>query len=267
MALRLAQEGYQVIVWARRPDALEPFRSAGLSCVQSLKELARRCPVIGVCVTGDDDVRQIVSGDNGLVAHMRRGGTILIHSTVHPECVAGLEREAVSRGLALLEAPVSGGSRRARAGTLLILVAGHREAFNQVGAVLETLGDPVLYTGALGSAMSVKVLNNVLFMAHLALAGEAFQMGTKLGLDLEMIRQALEMGSGRSHAVTVCGPPGLELSMLPAGAPQLLRKDLALAEDMLTSGRKEFAVLRAAEGLLRDEHGAREGSDHTSVVP
>src|SRR4051812_37633936 len=117
MARRMIEAGFRTTLWARRPESLEPYRGAGALFAASIAELAA-AEHVGVCVLNDDDVRQ-VCGE--LIPAMRRGSRIAIHSTVNPDPCRDMEREAAKRGIALIDAPVSGGSPAAEVGALTLM--------------------------------------------------------------------------------------------------------------------------------------------------
>src|SRR5580704_12157533 len=105
MARRIVESGYPLVLWARRAEALAPFADTAAETASSVADLAGRAEHVGVCVVDDAGVEQVC---DELIPAMGRGGRIAIHSTVHPKTVVELARRAAARGLALIDAPVSG---------------------------------------------------------------------------------------------------------------------------------------------------------------
>ena len=124
IARRIVDAGFPLTLWARRPETLDPFADTPAVTATSPAILAERSEIIGVCVTGDDDVDEVVLGRHGVLAGISRGGTLIIHSTVHPQTCLRLARAATEKGVQLIDAPVSGGGPAASQGTLLVMVGG-----------------------------------------------------------------------------------------------------------------------------------------------
>lgn len=105
-------------------------------------------------MVGDADVEQVVQGENGVLAGMQSGGIIAIHSTVHPDTCRRLAQHCADRGVAVIDAPVSGGGPAAEAGTLLVMAGGDEDVVQRCRPVFETYADPVVHLGGLDRASS-----------------------------------------------------------------------------------------------------------------
>ena len=203
MARRIVDAGFDTVLWARRPEALDAFAAPNVTRAETPAELASRSDVIGVCVWNDADVEQIVAGEHGLLAGARPGSVIAIHSTVLPATCRALAAEASPRGVTVLDVPVSGGSAAAVDGQLVVAVGGDEAAADRCRPVFQAFGDPVLHTGALGTALLAKLVNNTLYAANHAVADDAFTLGEALGIDTDTLAEFLRHGSARSFAVDV----------------------------------------------------------------
>jgi 3-hydroxyisobutyrate dehydrogenase-like beta-hydroxyacid dehydrogenase len=202
MAQRIIERGVPITLWARRAEALEPFAERA-ACAADPFALGERSEVVGICVTDGAAVRDVVLGAHGVLAGMKAGSVLAIHSTIGvDECVA-LGEVAATRGVRVIDAPVSGGGAVAAAGQLTVYVGGDDDAVAFARPVLETYGNPVFHLGALGSGMRTKLLNNALVAAHFALAHDGFRLGTAEGLDPAILADALRGGSGRSFSMEV----------------------------------------------------------------
>ncbi|HUE07961.1 MAG TPA: NAD(P)-dependent oxidoreductase [Acidimicrobiales bacterium] len=232
MARRIADAGFPLTLWARRPETLHQFADTPATTASSPAVLAQRSEIVGICVTGDDDVDQVVLGPDGVLAGLATGGTLVIHSTVHPQTCLRLSQAATEKGVQLIDAPVSGGGPAASQGSLLVMVGGDERVVERVRPVLATFGDPILHLGPVGAGQTAKLVNNLAFTAQIALALDIFAFVDRLGLDPAAMAEVLERGSGGSKAASVVSGSALGLSGLAQVAGPLLQKDFRLISDV-----------------------------------
>jgi 3-hydroxyisobutyrate dehydrogenase len=232
MARRIVDSGLPLTLWARRPESLEPFEDTAAEYASSPAALARQSSVVCVCVTGDDDVNEVVLGSDGALEGLAPGSTLLVHSTVHPDTCIRLGERVAEKGAAVLDAPVSGGGASASAGNLLVMVGGDVAVLDAVRPVLETFGDPIVHLGELGAGLTAKLVNNLVFMAQISLALDTFSFVDDLGLSRSAMAQVLERGSGASRAAAILAGSDFDLSGLRGVADSLLRKDVDLVMDV-----------------------------------
>src|ERR1700712_4431043 len=181
MARRIAEAGFPMTLWARRPATLEPFAETPAKIAASPAELTAECDLVCLCVVGDADVEEITFGESGLLAGMGRGGVIAVHSTVHPNTCRDIAEKASAQGISILDAPVSGGGPAAAAGHLLMMVGGDADVVQRCRPVFDTHSDAVIHLGDLGSGQTTKLLNNLLFTANLGTAAAAPTLADNLG--------------------------------------------------------------------------------------
>lgn len=236
MARRIAERGTPLTIWARRPESVAPFAGTDAVVAATPAELAAQSDVVGVCVVDDADVEDVVLRDDGVLAGMAPGGVIAIHATVHPDTCRRVAERAAERGVAVIDAPVSGGGMAAAEGHLLVMVGGDEDAVERARPVLSTYGDPILHLGPLGSGQVAKVLNNFLFTAHLGVAVEAFDFAARLGVDRAAMGKVLATGSGGSFAANVVSGSGFDLSGFRQVAATLLAKDVGIMFDIAQRG-------------------------------
>jgi 3-hydroxyisobutyrate dehydrogenase-like beta-hydroxyacid dehydrogenase len=228
MARRIAEAGFPLTLWARRPASLEPFAGTAAKVARTPAELAAASDVIGLCVRDDDDIREVTAGEDGILAGVAPGTVIAVHSTVHPDTVKQLSVRAREKGAAVVDAPVSGGQPAAAAGRLLVMAGGDPEAVARCQPVFATFGDPVVHLGPLGAGQVAKLLNNTLFTAHLAVAASLLKLGADLGVDTARLAQVLGHGSGASFGLARVADAGGSLSRIAGHAGPLLAKDVRL---------------------------------------
>lgn len=256
MARRIAEEGFETTLWARRPEALEAFAGTPARVAGTPAELGAASDVVALCVVSDADVEEVLLGPEGVLAGMAEGGIVVIHSTIHPETCVRLAGRAAERGVAMVDAPVSGGGGAAAERKLLLMVGGDDEPVARCRPVFAAFADPVIHLGPLGSGQMAKLLNNLLFTAHITMALETFGLAEDLGVDRAALAQVLAHGSGGSRAAAILAASGFDLAGL-RGAVSLLDKDVGLTADLARArGVSEpptvFSVARATLASLRD---------------
>ena len=159
--------------------------------------------MIGICVWSDDDVREVVAGEQGVLAGCRPNTVIAIHSTVLAATVRDLAALAAQAGAYVVDAPVSGGRKVALTGFLTLAVGGDEEALARCRPVFDAFAGEVVRLGDVGAGQIAKLLNNTLFAANLAVADDALTLGAALGVDAGALAQFLTAGSGRSYGLDV----------------------------------------------------------------
>jgi 3-hydroxyisobutyrate dehydrogenase len=228
MVRRIVEAGFPLILWARRPEALEAYRGTSAQPVRELAELGARSNHVGVCVVDDAGVQEVV---NALLSSMHAGGRIVIHSTVHPQTCIALAKQAAERGIALIDAPVSGGGQAAEAGTLTVMVGGDAATVAAARPVFETFGGLISHLGGVGAGQLAKLVNNSLMAANMALADAALGAGAALGLDRAALIELIKASSARSYGFEVRARLP-DIARFSHGA-KLLAKDVSLLAAVL----------------------------------
>ncbi|HUZ10850.1 MAG TPA: NAD(P)-dependent oxidoreductase [Acidimicrobiales bacterium] len=249
IAQRIASNGFPLGVWARRPESLGPFAGTAAFIAPTLQELGAWSDVVGVCVVNDDDVREVVLAPGALLDGMHGGSCLIIHSTVAPATCDELGERAAARGVAMLDAPVSGGAAGASAGTLAVMVGGPAPVLDRVRPVLESFAGLLAHLGPLGAGQRAKIVNNLLFTAILSLSAEAITAGGAMGLSEPALLEVLAAGSSSSFALRASQPGGGPGSILRRARETHLQKDVALARSLIVASPvgEEPLILRVAE--------------------
>jgi 3-hydroxyisobutyrate dehydrogenase-like beta-hydroxyacid dehydrogenase len=243
IARRILDAGYPLTIWARRAASVAPFADTGALVAATPAELGAASDVVGICVVADDDVRDVLLRADGVLAGMVPGGIVMLHSTIHPDTCRSLSEAAARRGVAVLDAPVSGGGAAAQQGQLLVMAGGDGADLARCRPVLDTFADPVLHLGPLGSGQVAKALNNFLFTAHVGIALDLYTFVDRLGIDRAAAARVLAHGSGGSFAAATLAHTGFDTTAL-RGAEPLLRKDVRIMLDVArTAGAAEPATL------------------------
>ncbi len=195
MARRIVDGGYPLILWARRPESLEPFRDSQAQYADTLASLGGRCDIICICVVDDAGVRWVVEA---VLPSMQAGSILVIHSTIHPASCNAIAASAAAKGVAVIDAPVSGGGGGAAAGTLTVMVGGDPESFARVKPVFETYAAHIVHLGGVGAGQLAKLVNNAVMAANMAVGDAALQAASALGIDPAALAELVKVSSGRS---------------------------------------------------------------------
>jgi 3-hydroxyisobutyrate dehydrogenase-like beta-hydroxyacid dehydrogenase len=255
MARRIAEAGYPLRLWARRPQTLEPFADTGAKAAGSPADLAADSDLICVCVRADADVEEVITGPGGVLDGLAEGSVIAVHSTVHPDTCRRLAALAAEKGARLIDATVSGGGPAAAAGRLLVMAGGDAETVEFCRPVFASYADPIVHLGPVGAGQVTKLLNNLLFTAHLGTAASLLSLGQSLGVDPLRLADVISNGSGNSFALQRVADAGGTLDRIAGHAGTLLRKDVALAAGLASAvdapgGAAGGTVIAAADDAL-----------------
>jgi 3-hydroxyisobutyrate dehydrogenase len=232
MGRNLLKAGFELTVWARRPESATEILAEGAVWAASPRELAERSDVVVLMVTNSPDVQQLVL-DAGVLDGAAPGSVIVDMSTIAPAVSRSLAAACAARNVTFLDAPVSGGTQGAAAGTLTIMVGGEAEALERVRPVLDAMGARIFHVGPSGAGEVVKLVNNVLVGVIAAATAEALVLGVKAGGDAEVIAQVVGASTGASWQLANQFPlRAFNGRFRPGFMTNLLAKDLGLALDL-----------------------------------
>jgi 3-hydroxyisobutyrate dehydrogenase len=237
MALNVRKAGHDVVVHDVREAAAGPHLQAGCTWANSVREVAEKSDVVFTSLPGPKEV-QLVSDE--LLAGMRKGTAWFDLSTNSPTVVRKISERFAAKGIAMLDAPVSGGPSGAKSGKLALWVSGDKAAFDKHKAVLDAIGDQAVHTGPVGSGTIAKLVHNCAGYAILAVQAEVFTMGVKAGMEPLALWSAVRQGAfGRRRSFDRLAEQFLVQQFdPPAFALELAHKDVTLATEV---GR-EFRV-------------------------
>lgn len=264
MAENLIRAGHELTVWNRTPGRAKHLTELGAVETSTPAELAMRCDIVITCVTDAPQVEEILFAPNGLIEGMREGSLFIDCSTISPTKVLEFSKRLAQRGIAMLDAPVSGGSEGARLGTLTIMVGGEPDDVERARGVLSALGNNLTHLGALGSGQWAKTINQVILAGTYLAVAEGVTLALKAGLDAEQVVSALSGGAAGSWVLANRSgrmiddeyPIGFKLS--------LHRKDLGIALELARDVGAVLPVTSLAatfeDGLIAEGHGDDDNS-------
>jgi 3-hydroxyisobutyrate dehydrogenase-like beta-hydroxyacid dehydrogenase len=226
MARMIGAEGFDIGIWARRQSVAADYAARGMRIASSPAHLAAGSDLMCLCVTGDEDVRELAI-DRGIIAAMGKDTMLAIHSTIRPSTCVELAGIAARHGVILLDMPVSGSGHAALARNLLVMAGGDRWAIARAMPVLECYGGTILRMGDVGTAMSAKLINNLMAVVNIGQAWGALLLGRRMGVEPPALREALMVGTGRTFAIDLV--KRLQRPERADHVLRILRKDVDLA--------------------------------------
>ena len=246
----------------------------GASVAASAVEAVRGAQVVVSMLPASRHVEGLYLGEQGLLAAIEPGALVIDSSTIAPASARKVAEAAAARGLAMIDAPVSGGTAGAAAGTLTFIVGGTAEALERARPVLSAMGKNIFHMGAAGAGQVAKLCNNMALGVIMAATGEAIALGVAHGLDAGALSQMMAVSTSRSWATEVCNPwPGV-LPNAPASrgyaggfGNDLMLKDLGLAAEAAMGTGASIPLGELARNLYAmNSQAGRGGLDFSSVV-
>ncbi len=229
MARRLLEAGHDVTVHNRTRQREEALETLGAHRATTPRECARDRELVITMVSDTPDVQAVVLGEEGAVEGMEEGSVLVDMSTISPATTRLIAAALEDHGVAMLDAPVSGGSEGAAGGTLSIMVGGDEAVLERVRSVLDVLGTTVTHVGPVGSGQVTKAINQVIIAGTYAAIAEGLALGLAAGIDIEAAHAAVSGGAAGSWGLTNRGPNMIH-NHYPLGfRTRLHRKDLGIA--------------------------------------
>ena len=271
MAANLLAKGIPLTVHNRHRERERPLAAAGARRAATPAEAARDAAVLALCLSDDTAVAEVLLGRGGdtadaALAGLAPGSLVVDFSTIAPASSRAMAAALAERGVAYLDAPVTGGTEGARAGTLSVLVGGGADDVERARPVLEAVGRTITHLGPVGAGQEAKAVNQVLVAGSYAAVAEALALGQRLGLPMEQVRQALLGGAAGSWALEHRGGSMLRGEFPLGFRLRLHRKDLAIALEAAAAGGLELPVARQVAAMEDDLIAAGRGDEDVSAL-
>jgi 3-hydroxyisobutyrate dehydrogenase len=251
MALNLRKAGYDLVVYDVRKESTQPLVEAGATAAETLADLGRAANVVFTSLPGPKEMKEVGLGEGGLLGSMRTGSTWFDVSTNSPTVLRDVAKRFQEKGIAVLDAPVSGRPAGARSGKLAIYVGGDRKVFDRHKTLLDALGDNVMYIGPVGAGNTAKLVHNLVSLVTRLAIVEGLSLGVKAGIDPLDLWHALRQGAiGRQRTFDILAGQYLQSEYDPASfALRLAYKDFTLAMDL---ARELGVPMKQAETAYED---------------
>lgn len=268
MAGHLLKAGHEVTVWSRRAESLQPVLAQGARAAGSGAEAVREAEVVFSMVADAPDVEQVALGPQGVAEGVgSRAGVVFVDmSTIAPSAAQRIAAKLAERGIAMLDAPVSGGESGAIAASLTIMVGGDEAVFERVRPLFEAMGKTVSYIGASGAGQVTKACNQILTGVGVAAVAEALNFARRSGVDANRVRAAMLGGSAGSRILENHGQRMLDRNFKPGFKAWMHQKDMRIVLD--EAHRMGLAVPTAAATaqLFNALVGSGQGEDDSIAV-
>ena len=271
MAANLLAQGFPLTVHNRRRDRELPLAAAGALRAATPAAAARGADVLALCLSDDAAVAAVLLGEGGdaaaaAVEGLAPGALVVDFSTIAPATSRAMADALAERGVAYLDAPVTGGTEGARAGTLAVLVGGAAADLERARPLLEAVGRTITAIGPVGAGQAAKAVNQVLVAGSYAAVAEAMALGQRLGLPMEEVRQALVGGAAGSWALEHRAGAMLRGEFPLGFRLRLHRKDLAIALEAAAAGGLGLPVAELVAAMEDDLIAAGHGDEDVSAL-
>ena len=266
-ARNLLKAGHSIIVHSRSRGPVDEIVEAGAKAAGSPRDVAAQCDVLITMLPNSPEVEQVALGPNGIVEGARRGLVFIDMSTISPIVSQKVGKALEAKGVAMLDAPVSGGEKGAIDGALSIMVGGDKAVFERVLPIFQAMGKTITLLGPLGFGGFTKLANQIIVAVNLTALAEALTLGKKAGLDRDLLLTALAGGLAGSRCLEQKKPNYLANTYDPGFKIDLHYKDLGL---IMESARAlgvplpTTAVVQELFNALRVK--GRGGLDHSGVI-
>ena len=228
MVDNLMKTGFDVTVWNRTASRMEAFVAKGATAADSPKQVAELCNIIIICVSDTPDVEAVILGDAGVIHGASAGDLVIDMSTINPVNTVEIARQLHAKGIAMLDAPISGGSEGAANGTLSIMIGGSEADVARATPCFEAMGSTITHVGEQGAGQTVKLSNQILCVVNMLAASEALLFAQAGGVNLDKMLQAVTGGAAGSWMLANRGPQVIRDDWRPGFTIDLQQKDLRL---------------------------------------
>lgn len=266
MAANLLKAGFTVTVWNRTPSRMGSLVEAGARPAASPAEVAAASEVSVSCVTNSADVQAIALGKGGVIEGANPGSVYIDCSTIAPQVARTVAAELAGKGIAMLDAPVSGGDVGAKAGTLAIMVGGEAETFDRCLPVLQAMGKTIVHVGPNGAGQVVKLCNQVAGGLNLLAAAEAVNLARRSGVDPAKMLEVVSAGAAGSWMLTNLGPRAVAGDYAPGFMVDLMQKDLRLVLDAANESHTPLPGTALVSQLFQSIQAEGRGTDGTQSL-
>ena len=267
MAQRLLDAGHALTVHNRSQAAVQRLVARGAKNANSPREVADRVEVLITCLLTPAQCEEIFLGENGAIHGASSGQVYIDTATIEPMITRRIAAALEKKGVAMIDAPISGGPAGAAAGTLSIMAGGDAEEFEKVRPILDVLGKKIFHMGPVGSGVSTKICNQILTGTTHVLVAEAMVLGTKLGIDPQRLFEVLKVSSGQSNSLERAVPNYILPRKFDAAySVEGIIKDLESAIQAAKASGVRLMLPTVAQQMYQEARGLGHGQKDVSAV-
>ncbi len=256
MATNLAKAGHEVTVWNRTPGKLVD----GAGVAPNPAAAAQGAEVVWLCVSDTDAVEQVIFGTDGAESSLTEGVIIADSSTISPSATEKFAARVGQKGVAWVDAPMTGSKIGAQNGTLIFMVGGNEPVIERLKPLFAAMGKKIFHMGGTGKGQATKLAMNLQIALIFEGFAEALTLATKLGIDSEQLLALIESTMVRSGVVDYKGPFILQRDFTPNFPLRLMHKDIRLALEAAKEARVKLPALETVEEIyeMATEEGSRD---------
>jgi len=266
MAKRLLEAGHKVTVYNRTASKAAPLVAIGAKQAATPRDAAKGNEIVISIVTDSPDVEDVMLGKDGAVHAAEKNALFIDMSTIAPETARKVGHVLKERGIAFLDAPVTGGDVGAREGTLSILVGGEKADLERAREVFAVMGKRITHCGPQGAGQTVKACNQILCAMNMMGIVEALHLARLSGIDQSLVVEALSAGAGGSWALEKLGSRIAKGDFNPGFYVDLIQKDLRIVQDEAKKLGLPLAGTAVTQNLFTDNQKAGEGKLGTQAM-
>jgi len=274
MAKNLIEKGFNVTVYDLNNDAMAELKAAGAQTADHAKAAVKGADVIISMLPNGSIVKSLYIGTKGLINDVKDDVLIIDSSTIAADDARAVAQACEQKGIAMIDAPVSGGTAAAEAGTLTFICGGEAAHFEAAKTILSAMGRHIFHAGASGAGQVAKICNNMLLAIHMLGTAEALNMGAQQGLDPTVMSEIMKASSGNNWSLQVYNPyPGV-MPNVPSSNDykggfmvDLMSKDLGLSQDLAAKSKSATPLGALATQLYQIHQAGGAGSkDFSSIL-
>ena len=266
MACNLLEAGYSLTVHNRTKAKAKTILDKGADWAASPADIAKGRDVVITCVTDTPDVKEVLLGENSVIEAADRGLICVDMSTISPAVTKEIGQVLETKGVILIDAPISGGEIGARQGKLSIMMGGAKEVVEKVRPIMDVMGRTVIHCGPLGCGQMTKLANQVMVIHTIMSIAEGLAFAEKAGLDLETTLKVTSAGAAGSHSLKALGPKIIAGDFKPAFMVDLQQKDLRLVLEYAEQLKLPLPGVALAKQLLAVLQAQGRGRDGTQAL-
>ena len=278
MAKNLINEGFAVTVYDLNKDAMAELKAAGASIASHATDAVTDADFVISMLPNGAIVKSLYTGNNkgnnGLIEHLKDGVLVIDSSTIAADDARFVAKACEMKGIAMIDAPVSGGTAAAQAGSLTFICGGEAEHYEAAQPVLKAMGKNIFHAGASGAGQVAKICNNMLLAIHMIGSAEALNMGAQQGLDPAVMSDIMKASSGNNWSLQVYNPyPGVMDNVPSSNGYQggfmvdLMSKDLGLSQELAAKSKSATPLGALATQLYQIHQAAGQGGkDFSSIL-
>ncbi len=267
MALNIHKAGFPLTVANRSQAVVADLASHGATAAATPAEVAAHADLICLCLPMPAHVEEVVLGPNGVIEGIRPGAIVVDFSTIGPSTCRLVAERLKAKGAQYIDAPVSGGTTGAVAGTLTVMVGGDQDAYDRALPLLQSVGRKIVHAGPVGAGAVVKLMNQLLVAINLAGAAEAMVLGTKAGVDPTLLYETIASATGNSFQMARNFPDLiLKGKFDPMFSVNLLHKDVALAVDVGREQHVRLLLSALVQQIFAEARDAGHGDEDIAAV-